>query len=79
MNHADEYCRTLDAISRVDAINAIHRAYVQINAMSEWQNVDSEGPVYRAAVVDGVTYDNEGVLQDLHRVLVDAGHIGFKS
>ena len=64
----EQYCKQLHALDPVDAIRAIHEAYLQLKAMS-----DSKGRV----CVDGQTYDNKPALRSLRKCLQDAGHIGF--
>ncbi len=65
MNHAALYCKTLDALPRDVAINAIHAAYLQLRANGA--RVEQ----------DGRTLDNAPAIAALGRCLVLAGHIGF--
>jgi len=65
--HTDEFCKTLDALDRADAIKAIHAAFLQLSAMG----VQVE--------VNGTTYDNEPAISRLKACMVSAGHIGFTS
>ena len=76
MNHAEKYCETLALLPKGEAINAIHQAYLQLSAMSDWQGIETDNP-RRVACIDGITYDNESALQNLSRMLRIAGHIGF--
>lgn len=65
MNHAVLYCKTLDALPREQAINAIHQALMQLRAL---------GPRVER---DGTTYDNAPAIAALTACLKTAGHIGF--
>ena len=61
MNHANTYCKTLDAMSKDEAINALHQALMQLNAIERGtENVD-----------------NKPIRAEIERLLVVAGHIGF--
>lgn len=59
----ERYCTKLESLSRVDAIRAIHQAYLQLAALDH--NVDC------------APYDNAPALAALRNVLRDAGHPGF--
>jgi hypothetical protein len=61
--YTEEVCRSLEALSPIDAIRAIHQAYLQLKALNE--NLDCS------------PYDNGGALGALRECLKEAGHIGF--
>lgn len=63
--HTEEYCKTLDALDRVQAIRAIHQAYLQLMALND---------SIRTA---GAEMDNVPALGALYDCLATAGHIGF--
>ena len=58
----ENYCKTLDNLDKIQAIRAIHEAYLQLKAM-EKDNY--------------ILWDNKTVLNSLQKCLIDAGHIGF--
>lgn len=62
--HTEAYCPTLNQLSPVDAIRAVHRAYLQLKALSE--NVDCE------------PFDNRPTLNALAACLQTAGHPAFR-
>jgi len=63
----ENYCKTLDNLNKIKAINAIHQAYLQLEAMGKGIN-DRDSYTY---------YDNRPVLKSLKECLKNAGHIGF--
>jgi hypothetical protein len=56
------YCRTLGALDKVEAIRAIHQAFIQLSAF--------EAGVERL--------DNGPCLEQLSECLKAAGHLGFR-
>lgn len=60
-SHAHIYCKTLSALPAPDAINAIHKAYMQFLATEKG--------------VEGL--DNGPIMRELVRLLTLSGHIGF--
>jgi hypothetical protein len=65
MNHAAQYCKTLNRVTKAELINALHQSLMQLNAI---------GPLDER---DGMTYDNRPAIAEASRVLTKAGHIGF--
>ena len=61
MNHAHIYCKTLDLLPREAAVNALHQALMQFNAIE--RGIE---PV-----------DNKPAMAEIRRLLRQAGHIGF--
>ena len=60
-SHASLYCKTLTALPAPDAINAIHKAYMQFLAAEKG--------------LEGL--DNGPIMRELVRLLTLSGHIGF--
>ena len=60
--YTEKFCPTLDRLDPVEAIRAIHRAWLQLRAIG------------LRAEVDGTTYDNALALHDLQACLRVAGH-----
>lgn len=60
----ERYCSTLEALDRTKAIQAIHAALLQINALD---------------TIDADALDFESVRARLAECLRDAGHMGFAS
>jgi hypothetical protein len=61
MNHANIYCKTLDQLPREDAVNALHQALMQFNAIE--RGIE--------------TVDIKPAMVEIRRLLRQAGHIGF--
>lgn len=61
--HTETYCATLDRLDPVQAVRAIHQAYLQLAAVD--QNCDVE------------PYDSAPALDALKACLAQAGHAGF--
>lgn len=61
--HTERYCETLDSLQLIDAIRAIHQAYMQLEALR--QNVLI------------APYDNRPAIEALEDCLIRAGHVGF--
>lgn len=58
----ERYCATLESLDRVKAVQAIHAALLQINALDS---------------IDADSLDFEGVKDRLRECLSDVGHMGF--
>lgn len=63
--HTELYCQTMENLDPAKAIRAIHRAYLQLDALTP------------AAGEAG--YDNAPALSALRQCLRDAGHVGFST
>jgi hypothetical protein len=63
--HTETHCPTLDAIDKVQAIRAIHQAWLQLNATK--------------AIAADESFDNAPALASLAKCLADAGHPGFQT
>ncbi len=61
MNHADLYCRSVDRLSREEAVNALHQALMQLNARERGTE----------------NLDDRPVQVEIRRLLAVAGHLGF--
>ena len=61
MNHAHKYCKNVDGLPKEEAINALHQALMQFNAIERGtENVD-----------------NKPVMAEIQRLLIVVGHVGF--
>ncbi len=65
MMHTELYCATLDRLDPVQAVRAIHQAYLQLRAVDTACDVEP--------------YDNAPALDALKACLAQAGHPGFTS
>jgi hypothetical protein len=61
--HTETYCATLDRLDTVQAVRAIHQAYLQLRAVD--RNCDVQH------------YDNGPALEALAMCLAQAGHPAF--
>lgn len=64
--HTELYCKSLDKLDKKKAIQAIHQAYLQLEALDGVDDMDSY-----------IHFDNRPVLRQLKTCLKNAGHIGF--
>ncbi len=62
-NHASTYCKTLDALPKDAAVNALHQALMQFDAIERHESL--------------TLVDNRPIVAELRRLLTIAGHIGF--
>lgn len=65
-SHTDQYCSTLKALPREEAIRAIHSAYLQLIACGT--RVES--------ATTGQMIDNRPTIHALRQCLRKAGHLG---
>lgn len=71
MNHAAIYCKTLDALDRAEAVNALHQALMQLTAAQK--GTDRLNAENRSAL----QLDHRPAIAEITRLLAKAGHIGF--
>lgn len=65
MNNAATFCKTLDAVSKEELVNALHRALMQLNATQKHETL--------------TLVDNRPAIAAASALMVKAGHIGFAS
>ena len=61
MNHADIYCKTIDALTLNECVNALHQSLMQFQAVERGTEA----------------VDNAPTITEIQRLLTKAGHIGF--